>query len=136
MSKVTDKEQNFVLNIYTPESVLMQTIPIAYSTYSDINLHDDINFDGYKDLLVRVQSPRASQFTYYIYNPSKKIFEADDNLSNIFTPTFDSKDKLITCIPDIPNYYTDENGDQQYYSAAEQTSVYKFQDGKYSLVSH
>lgn len=125
---------NFVLNIYTPDMILVQTMPIDYSWQfgeDTINLHDDINFDGYKDMLLRVYSPRATEFTYYIYNPTRKIFEPENTLSGIFSPTFNSQNKTITSTPDISNYYYDKMGDQQYYTPEEQTTVFKFKDGKY-----
>lgn len=125
----------FVLNIYSSNNNIIQSIPLDYAwSFNNltINLHDDINADGYKDLLVRVFAPRAAQFTYYIYNPTKKIFEKSDVLSNIFLPTFDAKNMTIKATADIPNYYYDDNGNQQYYTPEEQTTVFKFKDGKYT----
>lgn len=135
-STSTEVGTDFFLNIYTPDHTFLQTLPFDYSWQYDvhtINLHDDINFDGYNDLLLRVASPRAAQFTYYIYNPKTKIFEADDKLSNIFSPTFDTKKRTITATPEIPNYYIDDNGEQQYYTPEEQTTVFRFRNGKYVI---
>ncbi len=111
-----------------------QHISLAYSpTYSrsDVNLHDDINFDGYKDMLLRVLSPRAAQFTYYVYNPKTRLFDESEALSSIFLPTFDAEKKQITATADIPNYYVDDSGEQQYYTPEEQTTVFVFKDGEY-----
>lgn len=127
-------EPEFVLNIYSTDGRKIQTLPVAYSWKFDvntINLHDDINFDGYKDALLRVSSPRAAQFTYYIYNSEKEVFEVDGALSYIFSPTFNPVTKTITTTPDIPNYYFNEAGGQEYYTPEEQTTVFEYKNGKY-----
>jgi hypothetical protein len=130
------KDPVFVLEISDTVQKKRQALPIDYWWFYDvytINLHDDINFDGYRDMLVRVLSPRAAQFTYYTFNPETNLFEANEVLSFIFSPTFDPVKKTITTTPDIPNYYTDDNGEQQYYTAEEQTSVFELKDGVWVL---
>jgi hypothetical protein len=127
-------DPKFILNIYTLPKTLVQSLPLDYSWQYDeysVNLHDDINFDGYRDLLLRVLSPRAAQFSYYIYNPMTNKFEVDEVLSDIFSPIFDPIHKTISATPDIPNYYYDANGDQQYYTSEEQTTVFEFKNGSY-----
>lgn len=128
------KKPEFVLNIYTQNKEIVQSLTLNYPwefNTSTINIHDDINADGYKDLLVRVFGARSSEFTYYIYNPVKKIFEEDDVLSNIYIPTFNKKNMEISSTADTPNYYYDKNGEQQYYTPEEQTTVFEFKNGNY-----
>jgi len=127
-------EPDFILNIYSQNGRKIQTLPIEYSwsfNVNTINLYDDINFDGYNDILLRVFGPRAAEFTYYIYSPEKEIFEKNNTLSNIFSPTFDSAKKTITTTPDISNYYYNEAGEQKYYPKEEQTIVFEYINGKY-----
>lgn len=131
-----DKKPDFILNLYnSSDNTFVQGIKLAYSwkfdTYT-INLHDDINGDGYKDMLLRVFGPRASQFTYFIYNPTKNVFEEDNVLSKIFTPTFNKETMEINTTADVPDYYTDGNGEQQYSTPEEDTEVFKFKNGKYT----
>jgi hypothetical protein len=134
-SDFPNKELAFTLKVYNSSNgTLVQSIDLDYdSSFNNltINLHDDVNADGYKDMLVRVLSPRAAEFTYFIYNPAKNMFEEDTVLSNIFTPSFDKQNMKISSTPDIPNYYADENGEQQYYTPEEQTTVFTFKNGKY-----
>lgn len=133
----TEKEPEFVLEIQDGSGKSKQTIPLAYDwSYNiyNINLHDDINFDGYKDMLFRVLSPRAAEYTYYVFNPKTNLFEENELLSFIFSPTFDSVRKTITTTPDIPNYYIDDNGEQQYYTPEQQTRRFKFEDGSWQVV--
>ncbi len=127
----------FVLNIYDSNKVLLQTLPIEYNweiSPITMNIHDDINFDGYRDLLLRVMGIRSSQFTYYRYNPSLKIFEEDEVLFSIFLPTFDINKKTISSTADTPNYYWDDEGNQKYYTPEEQTTVFKFENGEYKIL--
>jgi hypothetical protein len=137
--KTTGNIPNFILTIYNANMNRIQAIPLDYPWFfslTTINLHDDINFDGYKDLLIRVSGPRASEYTYYAYNPLKKIFEKNDILSYIFTPTLNIDKREISTTPNIPNYYFDDNGNMDYYTPEEQTTFFKFIDGenKWELV--
>ncbi len=133
----TEKDPVFVLEISDSKNKTKQTIPLAYAwsyNIDTINLHDDINFDGYKDMLFRVLSPRAAEYTYYTFNPETNLFEANEALSFIFSPNFDPVKKTITVTPDIPNYYTDDNGEQQYYTPEQQTRRFKFEGGSWQVV--
>lgn len=134
-AEAKDKDPKFVLKIYDSNKSIVQVIQLDYSwSYNEetISLRDDINFDGYNDLLVKVFGPRASQFTYYTYDSLNKKFVIVDSLTRIFTPSFDSKSKTITTKPDVPSYYFDNNGDQQYYLPSEQNAVYRFIKGTYT----
>lgn len=129
----TDPE--FTLKLYDSNKKLLQTLPIEYNweiSQNTVNLHDDINFDGYKDILLKVFGPRSSEFTYYIYNPTLHIFEESETLSYIFLPTFDAENATISATADTPNYYQDEHGEQQYYTPEEQTTRFKFENGTYT----
>jgi len=124
----------FVLNIFDPVTNQVQSIRLAYDweyNNSIINLNDDINFDGYKDMLMRTFGRRASQFNYYLYDPVSKTFKMDEMLSSIYTPTFNPQERTITTTPDIASYYIDNNGEQKYSTPEDETSVYKFVQGKY-----
>lgn len=126
----------FVLNIFNPLNNQVQSIRLAYDwEYNNkvINLHDDINFDGYKDMLIKTFGRRASNFLYYLYDPLSETFVEDEVLSGIYTPTFSSKERTITTTPDVASYYFDDKGEQQYSTPKEETSIYRFVEGKYIL---
>lgn len=47
---------------------------VAYD--SGLNLAEDINFDGYKDLrIINAQGANIASFDYWIFNPQAKKFE-------------------------------------------------------------
>lgn len=121
-----ESQDKQVLTIYSMDMKKIQVVETPNAAWGEVSLHDDVNFDGYKDILGRIWSPRASQYSYYVFNPENGKFEEDEVLSSIFSPTLDMEKKVITATADVPNYYTDKFGDQQYYTPEEQTTEYVF----------
>lgn len=84
---------------------LVQKIPFSEYLTSDIlqlsienvvAFNDDVNFDGYKDLqILTMMAATNTLYDYYVYNPSLKKFEAEENLKNLGDPAFDLETKTI-----------------------------------------
>jgi len=87
----TDTEPSmYEIEIKNKKRDVVQTIRIGQQgSFKDgfLNMAYDINFDGYKDILLRVLSPRVAEFTYYIYNPEKEMFENQENTIEDFYGT-------------------------------------------------
>lgn len=62
------------------------------------HIHDDINFDGYKDLWIRdgLGVLDNTPVTYWVYNPELQKFEMDKKLQTVSNPIFDATRKEIT----------------------------------------
>lgn len=98
-----------------------ETIQTLFFLDGDINIAEDINFDGYKDLrIVNARGANIRSYNYWIFDPELKRFEKDPVLANLPYPSFDGDKKIITAS------YATNFGD---YSA-----VFKFIDGKYQMV--
>jgi len=57
---------------------------------------DDINFDGYKDLLLLTQVEGYFLSDYYVYDSFAKKFKTSKVLQNLYLPVFDKDKKQIT----------------------------------------
>lgn len=123
-----ENEKNVVLEISDSAGKPIQNITVEDETIGtlffldgDINIAEDINFDGYKDLrIVNVRGANIGGYNYWIFNPELKKFEKNPVLANIPYPSFDRTKRTITA------FHAANSGD---YSA-----VFKFIDGKYQMV--
>jgi hypothetical protein len=124
--KNKDKD-NLVLEISDFAGKDVQKITIEDDTINedlfldgDINLAEDINFDGYKDLrIINARGANIMGYDYWMFNPTLKKFEKDPVLARIPYPSFDSGEKTITA---------SHAANLGYYSA-----VFKFINGKYQM---
>jgi hypothetical protein len=64
-----------------------------------VSFKDDINFDGYKDLRVEIDSGPADieimSYDYWLFDPIAKKFKKDPFLSGIVNPELDKNKKII-----------------------------------------
>ncbi len=125
---------------------ITETLNNAWSFSEDsVDFSDDVNFDGYKDLKVLVNSGPGTGFTaefysYWIFNPITKNFIKDSVLTKIVNPDFQLDRKLIIssigvgtrcfidpdCIGGVETIYKFSNGSWQFaYNAA---NLPKFED--------
>ena len=123
-----ENEKNVVLEISDSAGKLVQKITIEDETIEtdffldgDINVAEDINFDGYKDLrIVNARGANITGYNYWIFNPMLKRFEKDPVLENIPYPSFDGDKKTITA------FHATNFG---IYS-----TIFKFINGKYQMI--
>ncbi len=113
--------------------------------YINVNFDDDINFDGYKDLKIMVNSGpgagfEAVSYDYWIFNPVIGKYEKNQILANIVNPNFDKDKKMIfsgvrlgnscfadrTCVGGFDTIYKFANGFWQY--AYDRGNLPKFED--------
>ena len=115
--KISDSAGKPIQNITVED----ETIETLFFLDGDINISEDINFDGYKALrIVNVRGANIRGYNYWIFNPELKRFEKDPVLANLPYPSFDGDKKTITA------FHAANFGN---YSA-----VFKFIDGKYQMV--
>ncbi|MDQ0195255.1 XAC2610-related protein [Paenibacillus wynnii] len=59
---------------------------------------EDMNFDGYLDIRIQIDTPAAPNISYYcwIWDRSTSRFIENLDLESITSPEFDSKNKIIT----------------------------------------
>ncbi len=116
--EIYSSNKNDLVQEITPD-----TLGIFYS--NNIEIKDDINFDGYKDLLVKTfAGARNSLYTYFIFDPKNGKFEEDWLLRKLPFPYFDKEQKSIFTDP-LPNYV---NPDDSW-----QSETYEFKNGEYEL---
>jgi len=94
-----------VLTIWDEQGKFVQkvteTFENAWYFYAGgISFEDDINFDGYKDLKIMVNSgPGAGieivSYNYWIFNPATRKFKKDEVLAHIVNPKFNNDKKTI-----------------------------------------
>lgn len=67
-----------------------------YSTGSDL-IFEDINFDGYKDIMIHSFISANEGYTYWLFDPALGMFvEKEENI--LWNPSFDKKNKILITI--------------------------------------
>lgn len=111
---------NLVQKISISDETILKTWQGDY-----VNFENDINFDGYNDLLLLVSIGATNTFyDYFIYNPSINKFVKDSVLKGLSSPHFDANHKTIST--------------QNAMGCAGNDSfeqMFSFQNGKYILSS-
>lgn len=104
--------------ITPPDNVFSCTMPDK-----QLLLLNDINFDGYTDLMLVQLIPAAPNIPYYYwkYDKKKHVFERDTTLEDITSPNFDPDQQTIT------SFWRSSAVDHG-------VSTYKYIDGQITLV--
>jgi hypothetical protein len=92
-----------------------------------VDFSDDINYDGYKDLKIKISSGPADveieEYNYWIFNPESKKYHKDPVLTHVANPDFGKNQKMIYSKVGVTNrcFFTPKcNGEEM---------VYRFADG-------
>jgi hypothetical protein len=135
------KKGNVISNIDLKEIIEVEAFPQKSAetgrymeTVRDDIYMADINLDSYLDIKVRSVCGKACYYSYWIFNPTKNVFEQDSSLSAFRPYYYDCKNNLIYSYPGGSGWYYDvfaykvTNGKMKIY----QSVYYEFNE-EYNL---
>lgn len=123
-----DKESIVKIDVYKKgEAVVFQTLDALELPYEEDNpffdtpTFEDLNFDGIPDLRMPESLGNANvYYTYWIYNPTSKKFEANTEMT-LSLPKINAAKKQIASF--------ERNSAASYVE-----TIYEYQDGKFVIV--
>jgi hypothetical protein len=145
MSIPANQKSALVMEIFDGDKRLVQKIPIREGddylcdkecpsglVGFELNMADDVNFDGYKDLKVLNSLGPADveimSYDYWVFDSAEKKFK---KFINIINPVFDKDKKIITSHVGVTNAcFSDPN-----CNSAGTTTIYEFINGTYQKIS-
>jgi hypothetical protein len=125
---VGDPKNNLISKIEVLDganNVSIQTLAVAdgqpFTSDEEYFLTEDFNFDGYKDIKLLYSAGATGNTSYYVwlYDPAKKQFVENTDLSDLTSPTPDPATKTIKsysvggmagCVYEEGEYRFDANG--------------------------
>jgi hypothetical protein len=106
------------ITVFNGQARLQELKCFEYAHDSGIFFRD-INFDGYKDMMVLSFDAANTGYTYWLFNPASGTFIENDE-ETLWNPDFDDQNKTMTTYFSLP--------------FSNRTEIYSFKNGKKILI--
>lgn len=116
--KLSENAVCMKIKVFMDEKLLQEFKCFEYAHGSGVSFKD-INFDSYKDMIVRSFDSANTGYTYWLFDPISGVFIENDE-DTLWNPTFDDHNKTVTTYFSLPS--------------SNHIKIYSFKNGKKILI--